>query len=103
MDLIWENASPTSNFAAQTISVDMIGYDMLFIKSVWHNNTQSNAQDFCADRFVILEKPLDVHRLNQDTVFRNFTIPDSTHITFSDSEAGNWVCVPYLIYGINLS
>lgn len=33
MTLLWENASPTSAFAAQTISLDLNGYDMIEIVS----------------------------------------------------------------------
>lgn len=29
--LLWENASPTSEFAAQTVSLNLIGYDAVFI------------------------------------------------------------------------
>lgn len=32
MDLLWENASPTSSFAAQTVSVDLNGYDMVAVQ-----------------------------------------------------------------------
>lgn len=31
MDLLWENASPTSAFAAQTVSVDLSKYDMIAV------------------------------------------------------------------------
>ena len=31
MDLLWENASPTSSFTAQTISVNILGYDAILV------------------------------------------------------------------------
>lgn len=33
MDLLWTNASPTSDFSAQTVSLDLSGYSMLLIKT----------------------------------------------------------------------
>ena len=33
MELLWENASPTSQFGAQTINVDSSGYDAVFVRT----------------------------------------------------------------------
>lgn len=35
MKLLWSNASPTSGFAAQTISLDLSGYDFVAIQHRW--------------------------------------------------------------------
>ena len=35
MDLLWENASPTSKFAAQTISVDLSKYSHVYIECTY--------------------------------------------------------------------
>jgi hypothetical protein len=34
--LLWQNASPTSAFAAQKVSLDLSGYDMVFINFLTH-------------------------------------------------------------------
>lgn len=33
MELLWENASPNSEFAAQSIDVNTTGYDLIYIQS----------------------------------------------------------------------
>ena len=44
MDLLWENASPTSSFAAQTLSIDLSGYKSVIgsFKHFTNDNTQRN-------------------------------------------------------------
>lgn len=37
--LLWENASPTSAFAAQTIALDLSGYDAVYIEAVRSTNS----------------------------------------------------------------
>ena len=39
MELLWENASPTSDFAAQTISLDLSEYDEVEIEYICHGST----------------------------------------------------------------
>jgi hypothetical protein len=41
MELLWENASPTSAFAPQTISVSLDGYDSYMIIARFHTSTTS--------------------------------------------------------------
>lgn len=38
--LLWENASPTSDFAAQTIALDLSGYDAVYIEAVRSTNSK---------------------------------------------------------------
>lgn len=42
MDLLWENASPGSAFAAQTIAVDLTGYDLILIVFLGMKDTYSS-------------------------------------------------------------
>ena len=35
MELLWENASPTSEFAEQTINLDLSEYDMVYIRLIY--------------------------------------------------------------------
>ena len=42
MDLLWTNASPTSSFGAQTISLDLSNYNLVGIIYVAENGTQVN-------------------------------------------------------------
>ena len=39
MDLLWVNASPTSSFAAQTISLDLSTYDLVFVRCRCNDNS----------------------------------------------------------------
>ncbi len=41
-DLLWTNASPTSNFSAQTLSIDLSNYSFLIVKSI--RSTSSTTQ-----------------------------------------------------------
>ncbi|MBQ5658679.1 MAG: hypothetical protein IIV02_04015 [Peptococcaceae bacterium] len=43
-DLLWENASPTSNFAAQTISVDLNKYNFILVGYAAEASSPNNMQ-----------------------------------------------------------
>lgn len=42
MKLLWENANPESEFPAQTVLLDLIGYDYIFVQSITTNTTKGN-------------------------------------------------------------
>lgn len=42
IDLLWENASPQSAFAAQTVLLDLTGYDYIFVQSITTNTTKGD-------------------------------------------------------------
>ena len=39
---LWENSSPTSSFAAQTVSLDLTGYDFILVQSVTSNAAKAS-------------------------------------------------------------
>lgn len=44
MELIWENDSPTSVFTAQTISIDLSGYDAIMIVGDGYANSSDHTK-----------------------------------------------------------
>lgn len=112
MDLLWTNASPTSAFALQSISIPGISnYSQLLIVFNESNQVYDNA--FTSTTFIV---PLDslsnrfevvASSLAENKIYcRNFFV-SSNAIDFADgytriTAAGgyNTACIPYKIYGI---
>ena len=103
--VLWENSSPTSSFAAQTITVeDMSEYDYLMFNFLGANNVDWG--------FSQLIKKDIAHRLfyadgaGQRVCIRNFTINSSTSITFEaaiyNGASSTTELVPIQIIGIKL-
>ena len=119
IDLLWENASPTSEFAAQTINLDLSGYDMVEIYSYGRTGQSGYSYGYNSDRFLIGEygniqnsafigssidyilvesRPLNVTKTGitfekGSTLYTN----SSTHV---NGVTSNGSAVPYQIYGI---
>lgn len=108
MDLLWENASPTSAFSPQTISLDLSKYQRcyLIIKG-WKDINYYNS--------VIIEKGFNTYVLAEYYVDGSFTLDQlnrrlfffddngftfSSAITITGNETGGNGCIPYKIYGI---
>ena len=102
MELIWENASPTSNFTAQTIELDLNQYIALIITCRVHISAERATSHIC----LYGENILDLsHALNTSWVAtqRHATIyPDK--VVFDDGyrngAVNNDYRIPYRIYGI---
>lgn len=116
--LLWTNASPTSSFAAQTISLDLSGYDMVLIV---HLSNQTDGTFACVSD--TLPKSIGVgkgHLIYGGFIY-NATVANRGSdghrgLTFSDAgiafenavrtteglgtAQNNALCVPYQIYGI---
>lgn len=106
--LLWENASPTSEFAAQTISLDLSGYDAFLIVSNWASNTVRLFAQIC----FLGEN--GVYRINGSTSNARFyaasrvatiaangiTFTAATEATASTSSSTDGSVIPYKIYGI---
>lgn len=45
--LLWTNASPTSSFAAQTISLDLSSYSAVVVVCTYNTSTQRDVSNFC--------------------------------------------------------
>ena len=100
--LLWTNASPTSNFAAQTVSLDLSGYDLIMVSAMWSTGNQQIIQP------VITTVPSGDCRIDTtDTTAKNldreFTV-STTGITFNSGNYGTSsapsMCIPYKIWGI---
>lgn len=99
MELLWENASPTAAFAAQTIALDLSEYDMLFAKC-------SDGSDIVITRYHegYYYRNAGLHGYARTMILSDtcITISDGRRIT---SGSTTWVddntgLVPYRIYGI---
>lgn len=106
MDLLWENETPTSSFAAQDIAVDLSKYTRIYITmKLVNTSSDTNYMDY-----IVLK---DQRRL----LWSNATFIYIRHITCSDTkvnvEAGykvttyngsltqdNTVMIPYKVYGL---
>ena len=102
--LLWQNASPTSSFANQTVNLDLSNYDSLEIEF----KTYASSNAFHVSRHRIgVESVLTTATGGSATicsVMRIFTA-NASGITFSDYFDWNYgknntVCVPTKIYGI---
>ena len=106
MDLLWTNASPTSAFAAQTISLDLSDYKLLAIRLILATGSSDPT-----GALKIIEVPYSssrVARLHQEDganhIFRKVTSISASGITFGEGvltngQANNYA-IPYQIYGI---
>ena len=102
MDLLWTNASPTSAFAAQTVSVDLSDYEEIYIIF--------RIDDFIATYYPLLAtKNLEymanaIPDLTSSGVRKRTVVFNNSGATFSAAHSGsgddNTCLVPYKIYGI---
>ena len=109
--LLWSNASPTSTFAAQTISLDLSTYNYVYIENCY----ASGSSNYLYRRTELFPKGCTGTMLNSSFFTwlssRRATIVDSG-ITFSNGkyayvgdtghgEGANY-CIPLKIYGVNI-
>lgn len=109
MDLLWENASPTSAFAAQTIAIDLSLYSAVLIKVRYYDGNsflQDYTPKFC---FCLKGHTFIAHGYFGSCQFRIFDITDggvvvSTGYTLSNggpASVSSPPCyAPISIYGI---
>lgn len=102
IDLLWENASPTSEFAAQTVAVDLSLYSWCAIET-YHSTTEvASTVDFMPVKEGV-QYAVDVVDSSDNTARRPFTI-SKTGIVFdgakrSGSNTTKYV-IPVRIYGV---
>lgn len=101
MSLIWTNPDPTSNFSAQTVSLDLSGYDAVCII------TKSTASsDYTHWQFGMVGSYLTMANkgTSSATLYGRTAQIDPDGIIFSNgynnATAGAANCVPWYIYGI---
>lgn len=106
MDLLWTNASPTSEFAPQTISLDISAYKLLCIDfRLW--NTVERFVSYIAD--IKLPNHSFGAFVQNFIVYREFDI-NSNNILFGAgswkfTQSSEWIasdnaCIPFRIYGV---
>lgn len=113
MELIWTNASPTSSFAAQTVSLDLSKYDMVLIIT---RSSTGNAiskthicKKGCTERLVMFEE-IETSGKNVYIRGRQVTISETGVVIGSGtnrnitgtslSSGGDGFVIPLTIYGI---
>lgn len=109
IDLLWENAAPTSSFPAQTISIDLSEYDfvrLFFTLEIYSSMRKIGPYD------VKVGEATTATVAVQSNMYRPVDEVSNTGITFktgskvtlggSYSETGD-VMIPYRIYGIKLA
>lgn len=110
MDLLWENASPGSNFSPQTINVDSTGYKFLYV--LYRNHTTStNAigylvmKDSSYNRFMEAAMSVNYHRAILEITDGTIKFDDAKYYpSYSKSSSSanneNSAMIPLAIYGI---
>lgn len=103
MKKVWENASRASSFAAQTLSLDLSGYDEVLIYSCLEAST--NNDYIVVSRCPIGERALAHFTWGDDNVsLHRFAKTSKTGIEFLNAYHGgaqdNASLMPYRIYGI---
>ena len=84
MDLLWTNASPTSDFAAQTISLNLTNYTMIYFVCLPYGNT-----DYSSEYLYSVGDPggslsfLSSSSSNLAIFYRSFSVT-SNGVTFDD-------------------
>lgn len=115
-ELLWENASPTSSFAVQTISIDLSKYNFVIVEAQFASSADIRTQ--VSARTPKSSGSNTVNRIGIGTggtsapfmyyVYRNFTV-NSAGVYFGEGyrskssmaeEMNNGYCVPLAIYGV---
>ena len=111
MDLLWENASPTSAFAAQTISLNLADYDAILVRyngsgyqNVVANTTRCDLFFIGGgDGMLIIPTFTNIFGTRQLTVSTTgIVFSTGYHIAGSTNSANNYAAVPMKIYGIKI-
>lgn len=108
IELLWENASPTTAFAAQTISLDLNDYDEIRIDyRPFYDKTNLKSETCKIGGSAILDLVMsNMGYVNASTVFVGFRglSATTTSVTFNGgynySATDDRCCIPLAIYGI---
>lgn len=103
MDLLWTNSTPTSSFSAQTISLDLSEYRLIFV--VCKGDTGGTNYPTALADFNTLTQ---IGTFNGYTRFRAFTATATgvqfgggyKQTSYSNDSSDNSATIPYKIYGI---
>ena len=110
VDLLWENNAPKTVFAAQTLNIDLSGYEMLYVVfitatdytylnvSMLVNDPSINKQ-MIASRAGMVQSRRDISLTNNTIAFGNGIFSkNSANGTVSNGN-GTKYAIPYRIYG----
>lgn len=101
MKLLWTNPSPSSNFAAQTLGLDLSGYDAVAIVSRQAGNTDRVSWDFALIGETIVTQ---VKNMASATIYGRSAEVTSSGVVFGNGYAGSTAgatnAIPVKIYGI---
>lgn len=98
MDLLWTNASPTSSFAPQTVSLDLSEYKTILI-TVKGYITEDNR----ITHIIIKGQNAQLSLTRDDFRYRDISTSDTTVIFgagYLNQTLDNGRCIPLYIYGI---
>lgn len=106
-ELLWTNASPSSSFAEQTVSLDLSGYDFVLIYSFW----STNYLQFIAPHIApvnptgsTIESVIQAVQTNAAASLERVFIVTSSGVEFKKATKGsstdNTCLIPVRIYGI---
>ena len=94
---LWENTTPTDSFNAQTIDIDLVGYDRVVIIQAYHTS------DLNTDTYGFCDVGSSTTVGTKDSRFyRTFSVTESgvTISNQSSSAHGNAYAIPLYIIGI---
>ena len=107
IDLLWTNQSPGTSFAAQTVVLDLAGYDFVMVLAAT-GTTAVNAETFIALVDDGASYNIFLRNYNTSTQYnylRRFTV-DNSGVTFAsglrDTTENNTYAIPQKIFGIKL-
>ena len=117
LDLLWTNPNPTSAFNAQTLSIDLSGYESVVIQSKgWFENAEYTPLKILVpkngNQYIIAGNQhnyTESGKINDSIgVYMRLVTVNDDGITFtnayvSDSQTNNQACIPLEIYGCGIT
>lgn len=103
---LWVNSSPSSNFAAQTIQIDLSGYNFIIVRGKYGTGDSATDANFLfpnANRMqalVAVGTSGELKYGGNNNYARGITVT-TTGVTFAAATASaNQYCIPLSIYGV---
>lgn len=99
--LLWENSSPSSNFSAQTIPLDLSSYDGALIIARIATNSDATGAFF---GFIGQEPTITIKGATSNTIYGRRSIISNSGVEFlqgyAGATSGSGNAIPIQIYGI---
>lgn len=107
MELLWENASPTSEFVPQTVSVELNRYDSYMVVGRAVNNTEtyfSTLVPVGKNTYLTFQSQYSLNKGSRMVIYKDSGLDFRVGILVNassntSSEVASW-CIPTHIYGI---